>query len=285
MSELARRVLFSVVAAPIAIAIVYLGGAPLATLLGILAGIGAWEFFRIARAAGAEPLETTGIVLSTAVPLIVHATYLRVLALPLTVVVLAILALLGAVIWLRGPGRRPLLAVASTLLGIVYTGVMLSYGYAIRYHDYAVGALAGTALVAFPLILTWGSDTGAYFVGRAFGRRKLIPSVSPGKTVAGAIGALATAMLITLVYVPLVLRPAAQLALAPWAAVLFGLAVSAAAQIGDLAESLFKREAGVKNSSELLPGHGGVLDRFDSLIFVLPVAYALFGFLLIPAPR
>ena len=170
-------------------------------------------------------------------------------------------------------------------VGAIYTGGMLSFGYLLRYHDYAVGAAAGTALVGLPLVLTWASDIGAYFVGRALGKRKLIPSVSPGKTVAGAVGALVVTALVSWLYVRFVLEPYAQLGLRPVWAVLFGLVVSVAAQVGDLAESLLKREGGVKDSSHLLPGHGGILDRFDSLLFVLPLAHLLLGFLLIPAVR
>ena len=85
-------------------------------------------------------------------------------------------------------------------------------------------------------------------------------------------------------YVQFGLKPYAQLAFSPWGLATFAIGISVAAQIGDLAESLFKREAGVKDSGTLFPGHGGVLDRLDSLFFVLPVAYVLYGWLLIPAP-
>ena len=112
-----------------------------------------------------------------------------------------------------------------------------------------------------------------------------MPSVSPGKTVSGAIGGLVVSVLATWLYVRYALQPVAQLAFTTTGTIVFGLVISVAAQVGDLVESLLKREAGVKDSSNLIPGHGGVLDRLDSLFFVLPTAHVLLGWLLIPAPR
>jgi phosphatidate cytidylyltransferase len=139
-------------------------------------------------------------------------------------------------------------------------------------------------LVFFPIALTWLSDTGAYAAGRAFGKRKLMPAVSPGKTVAGAVGAIVVSMVGAWAYNDFVLRPVAQLALAPWTALIFGAVISAVGQVGDLVESLFKREAGVKDSSTLFSAHGGVLDRLDSLYFAIPVAYLILSRLLLAAP-
>ena len=285
MSELARRVLFSVIAVPLAVGVMWLGGAWLATLLSIIAALSAWELFRIARAGGTAPLDRAGISLAAAIPLAVHAHYLRIFTPSLAAMLLVPLALLAAAIWARGVEGRPLLTVAVTTFGVLYTGGTLAFGYALRYHDYAVGATAGLAVVVLPLVLTWGTDIAAYFVGRALGKRKLMPSISPGKTVAGAIGGLVAAVLLAWGYEAFVLRPIAQLGLRLRDVVLFGVIVSIAAQVGDLAESLLKREAGVKDSSHLIPGHGGVLDRFDSLLFVLPVAYLLLGWMLIYVPR
>ena len=302
MSELALRILFSVVAAPLALWIVLAGGAPLAALLAVVSAIGAWEFFRIARGTGARPLDDVGIALAGLVPLAVHAHYLGLLAFRPAIAATVTLALLAATIWLRGVEGRPLGAAAATLLGVAYTAGMLSYGYAIRYHDVVRGydvvasrqiglgsftfpVAPGGALLVFPLVITWASDIGAYFVGRAIGGRKLIPSVSPGKTVAGAVGGLMASMLVAWLYARTVLVPVASLGFTPWGALAFGAAISVAAQIGDLFESLLKREGGVKDSSRIIPGHGGVLDRFDSLIFVLPVAYLLLGWLPFPVVR
>ena len=285
-SELARRIAFAVVAAPLAVAIIYVGDAALAALLASIAALGAWELFRMARGAGVEPLTKLGVALAAAFPLLVHGSRRGVFHPPPVLGAVVLLVVLASTIWARGVDRRPLSAAAVTLFGALYTGGMLSFGYALRYHRFTVDAVGGTALLLLPVILTWASDIGGYAVGRLAGRRKLIPKVSPGKTVEGAVGALAATVLVCWLYVLFVLRPAAQLALPAWAIVAFGLAISVTAQVGDLAESLLKREAGVKDSSTIIPGHGGILDRFDSLLFVLPVAYLLFmRYLLVPAPR
>lgn len=284
MSELTRRIIFGVIAAPLSIAIVYLGDWALAILLSVLAALAAWELFRIARETGALPIEPAGIVLAALLPIAVHAQRLGLYTLSLTALVAMVLVLFASTIWLRGPAGKPLSSVAITVFGVTYAG-LFSYIYALRYHDYAVGAAAGTALVVLPVLLTWATDVGAYMFGRTFGHKKLIPSISPGKTVEGAVGGLGLTIVICLLYVRFVLMPYAQLALTIQGAVLFAIVVSVAAQTGDLAESLLKREAGVKDSSSIIPGHGGILDRFDSLLFVMPIAFLLLGRLLLPVPQ
>jgi phosphatidate cytidylyltransferase len=128
------------------------------------------------------------------------------------------------------------------------------------------------------VLMTWVSDSAAYFGGRAFGKNKLIPKVSPGKTREGAASAVVVTLAAGIAYSILLSSfTTYRMTLAEGAA--FGLLMSATAQIGDLTESLFKRDVGVKDSGTLLPGHGGALDRFDSLFFTLPVAYAFFRYL------
>lgn len=284
MSELTTRILLALVGIPLTLGLIYAGGWVLVAALGGVAGIGAWELFRMARVAGNEPLDTAGIVLAASVPLLVHASYLGVYGATLTGAVIVFLTLLASVIWLRGPSRKPLVVLGLTVAGAIYPA-LVTYIYPLRHHDYAVGALAGTMLVMFPVTVTWATDTGAYAFGRIFGRHKLIPSVSPAKTVEGAMGGLLIAVAGAWAYVQFLLEPFAQLSLAPIGILVFGVIVGVVGQVGDLAESLLKRDAGVKDSSRLLPGHGGILDRFDSLLFVLPVAYLLLGRLLVTAPR
>ena len=302
-SELARRVAFGVVAAPIAIAIVIYGGAPLAALLAVASALAAWEYFRIARESGLNPFGDLGVACAGLLPLLVHARFLQLYDAngklgALSLGALVFLFLLGLAIWARGVGGRPLDAVAATIFGIVYTGGMLSFAYAIRYHEYAFApaniSLGGKAfavpsgglLLLLPLLTTWASDIGAYAVGRTMGRHKLIPSVSPGKTVEGAIGGLLFSVIVAWALTQFLLRPAAQLDFRwrPVGVIVVGAVLSVAAQIGDLAESLLKREAKVKDASHIIPGHGGVLDRIDSLLFVLPVSFVIFGWLLTWAP-
>ena len=299
MSELAKRVVVAVIAAPLALWIVLAGGAPLAALLAIVSAVGAWEFFRIARGAGARPLDDVGIALAGILPLAVHAHYLGVFSARPALAAVVVLLVMAATIWLRGVHGAPLMAAATTLFGVLYTAGMLAFGYAIRYHDIvagydlvgakhlllgslAVGIPPGGALLIFPLLVTWASDIGAYAVGRTVGGRKLMPSVSPGKTVSGAVGGLVASMLVAWAYGRGVLVPVAHLGFSPWGALTFGLLISVAAQVGDLFESLLKRDAKMKDSSHIIPGHGGILDRFDSLLFVLPVAYVLLSWLPIP---
>jgi phosphatidate cytidylyltransferase len=288
LSNLAARALFAIVAIPILIAIVVVGDIALALLLAVAAGLAAWEYYRIAAAAREAPMEIVGTVLAALIPLAVHAYHAGYFNPPVialgAVIVLIIFALS---IWARGVEGRPIGATATTIFGVLYSGGLLSFAYALRYHNYAVGAAAGTTLLLYPLVLTWTSDTAAYAVGRAIGRHKLIPSVSPGKTVEGAVGALVVCILVSWLYARFVLPRYAMLGVAPSWAVIIGVVVSVAVQLGDLAESLIKREAGVKDSSHLIPGHGGVLDRLDGMLFALPVAYLLFTFphVLIPALR
>jgi phosphatidate cytidylyltransferase len=284
VAELTKRVLLALFGIPLTLGLIYAGGWVFVTALGVIAGIGAWELLRMTRAAGNEPLEIPGIMLAASVPLLVHANYLGVFRVTLTHSVVILMALIASVIWARGTARKPLVSVALTVVAVIYPA-LVSYMYPLRYHDYAVGALAGTMLVMLPITVTWATDTGAYAVGRMLGRRKLSPSVSPAKTIEGATGGLLAAVLGAWLYVRFLLVPYAQLSMLPTGIILFGLLIGIVAQVGDLAESLFKRDAGVKDSSRLLPGHGGILDRFDSLLFVLPTAFLLVGYFLVPAPR
>jgi phosphatidate cytidylyltransferase len=152
--------------------------------------------------------------------------------------------------------------------GILYVGWLLGILVALRLE-------AGRDWVFLVLFATFGSDTAAFFVGRTWGKHKLAPRISPGKTwegaVAGVIGGVIIGLLFTIA-TPL------QLPLSYWEAVLLGVLISVFGQFGDLAESLLKRSTGVKDSGSLMPGHGGLLDRMDSVVFAGVVVYLYYIF-------
>lgn len=277
MTETTQRVIVAAVGIPLAVAVVYAGGWILGALLVAIAVLGTMEFYRMAEQRQARPLIAAGAALAACFVLVASVDPSggpRGFGLLLTLATLVIATL---AIWVRGVEGQPLLSISTTLTGAVYAGALLSFGLFLRHLPGIEGAWHGTALVFAPVLLTWTSDTFAYFVGRRWGRTKLIPRVSPGKTVQGAVGAVLGSILVALLYSQVLdafdsYRPRF------FEAVLFGLAMSIVAQVGDLAESLLKRDTGVKDSGTLLPGHGGALDRFDSLLFTLPVAYLFFRF-------
>jgi len=149
---------------------------------------------------------------------------------------------------------------------------------ALRSHDFAHDQTAGAWLVMLVMFLVWGADTGAYFSGKKFGKNKLAPKVSPGKTREGFFGGVIVSMLVALIAAVLMtVSPSGELATDKFVVILLACFItSLSSTLGDLNESMFKREAGVKDSGNLLPGHGGILDRIDSLTAALPVFAVLY---------
>lgn len=256
--------------------VVWRGGWVLAVALAVLGMLGTREVYDFGKQQGIEPLEWVGFVAAAACPL---ATYwVKGYADWEPVVYAGALWLLVvlAVAVARGPTRRPLTAVAVTVFGSLYASALLSFLVAIRHGPHADAHPRGSvALAVLPLVVTWVGDTCAMAAGKLVGGPKLAPILSPHKTWAGAIGGAGGAVVAALAFGPLVLDRVA-FGLPQWQLVVVGLVAAVAAQVGDVAESLLKREVGMKDSSSLIPGHGGVLDRLDSLYFVLPIAAGLF---------
>jgi phosphatidate cytidylyltransferase len=255
---LKKRVITAIWGIPLLIAAIWFDKPiPWFTLLVAIWGLLAlFEFYKLVGGTGALPLTYFGLVWALFFIISPHFSDDFLIPLLLTsAVVLSLVWLLG-----RREKERAFIGWAWTIAGILYLGWLLSYFVALRgldEHGY---------WVFLALATNFASDTAAFFAGRALGKHKLAPSISPGKTWEGTIAGILGAIIVSLLFTLL-------LPVSYWQAVVLGLLVSVFGQLGDLVESLFKRNMGVKDSGRLLPGHGGALDRIDSVVFAGVVVY------------
>ncbi len=244
---------------------------PWFTILVVIWGVvAALEFYRLVKAAKVPPLTDFGLawtllfilsrdsdLLATIKP---HFDLSLLTPLLLTsAVTLSLICLLA-----QKPKEQAFNSWAWTVAGILYAGWLLSYMVELR------GLTEGRNWVFLAFFVTFASDTAAFFVGRTWGRRRLAPSISPAKTWEGAIAGVFGAIIISWLFT---LSTPLKVNLTYWQAIILGLLVSISGQLGDLVESLFKRNMGVKDSGRLIPGHGGALDRMDSVVFAGVLVY------------
>lgn len=239
---------------------------PLTIFIAMLSALGLFEYYNLARAKGVIPAELTGII--SAMVLVLSAYWDS-----HTLVSALFFLAAGTVVYthiLRG--LHSVSGVAISVFGVLYVGWMPA-------HFILLHGLRpeGVGLVAFLIVSVVLCDTGAYFVGKSLGRHKMAPRLSPNKTWEGAVGGLSATALSSLVLY--VLRRNMDWTSLPNASlhwyILTGLCLGIASQVGDLAESMLKRDAGVKDSGAIVPGHGGVLDRCDGFLLATPVLYYL----------
>jgi phosphatidate cytidylyltransferase len=276
--NLVVRVATAAVLLPLVLWLVWIGGLPFALLVSIAAAVSAWELNalpeqqRAAREPGVAPPRVRGsVVASTVVAFLlpvtegleVHGFTARGILAALVMVSLAD-ALLFEPDLARTPQR-----VGLAVLGAAYPGILLAMVVRLRQLP------DGVAWLVLTLAVTWLNDTGAYFAGRSYGRRKLYPRISPSKTWEGAAGGLAAS-----VFAALLVKALGWLPELPWwGSVVVGAGAGVLGPIGDLSESMLKRAYGAKDSSALLPGHGGILDRIDALLFTAPFVLFCANFL------
>ncbi|MDD3364232.1 MAG: phosphatidate cytidylyltransferase [Syntrophomonas sp.] len=253
---LRTRIITAVVGIPLLIGVLYLGGVYWQGFMALLAGIALFEYFTMMRNKGFKPLVLpayfiTGILLfrgqlSSYLPgLFFIALFLMVLVLVTTY------------------PRFCFDDIVFSFFGAFYVGYLFSYALAFaeseRFFPY----------ILFVFLMTWASDVGGYLFGKLWGKNKLSPKLSPGKTWEGAIGGVLTTVALALMFNGLLIIENVNM----FYTVLLGVLASVTAQVGDLLESAMKRYFEVKDSGHIIPGHGGVLDRFDSFMLLLPVAY------------
>lgn len=265
-SNLFTRVVVAFVFAPLIIYITILGKLPFLIFIEVLILLGLWEFFRLSKAKNSEipkiPLMILGVFLGLSAYLWGEKIFLFFL--------LAILYSSALFLVIKGETEGAFFSLALSLLGFFYVAGLFSYLIILRemspeiISDYKIGGL----WIVYLLVCIWSCDTFAYFIGAPLGKHPLSPRVSPKKTVegfgGGILGATSAAFFSHFVFFA-----SAQLK----DLLIVSAIVALVGQVGDLTESLFKRDAQFKDTSHIIPGHGGILDRFDSLLFVSPIVY------------
>lgn len=288
------RLASSVVGLPLLLFLVFVKGAerypalPFTGAVAACALLGGWEFLRAARLRGFN--STDGLAFFAIALLQLAAWgFTRDLLRESLPALLALTTITALIFEVLRHDREPLANVGVTILGVVYVGWLFSYliflrsiGGNVSVAPFGETSLAGGAfsfgergawLVLYVIAVTWSTDAGAYFVGSRWGRngRRLAPQLSPNKSVIGAVGGLVAATLMSVAWGRWIDIPLVH-------CLILGPCLGALGQVGDLCESALKRDLGIKDFGALLPGHGGILDRFDSLLFTAPVAYYYFYF-------
>lgn len=272
-SSITLRVLASVVFIPCFIIITRRGDLHFLALIDIVIFIGMWEFYGMLESSGIRPYKGIGVLCGLALSWYMffqNGLYANMF------LTLALMALMGLELTHRDT-HKAVTNVATTILGVIYVGFLASHIVLLRElpHEIGLPYAMGSSFVFLAFIVTWACDTGAYIVGSLVGRTPLLPRVSQKKTREGAAGGVvlgvAGALVAMVTFAPY---------LSVWKAVLLGVLGSVVGMAGDLVESMFKRSVDVKDASETIPGHGGVLDRFDSLLFTAPLLYYILKFLI-----
>lgn len=274
-SEMQSRVITGV--ALLAIAVVgFTYGGPLVALalITIVVALAAGEFYNALRVAGYNPATLLGLAATISMPIAVYFRGTEAVAL-----VMALAIVFGLIWYLAGVATEmPVMNLGVTLLGVAYIGVLGSFGAALLETGQRIdlngdGSENGTGFLLAAVILTVGYDVGAFFSGRSMGRTPLT-KVSPKKTVEGLIGGAVMTVVVSVVFLSVlnIIEPFSTFG-SPLDAFILGVLAAIMAPLGDLGESLIKRDLGIKDMGTILPGHGGFLDRFDALLFVLPTVY------------
>jgi len=269
---LALRIASGVLFVPALILLARQGGIAFWLLIALEVTLGLIEFYRMMKSRGLHPFQPLGVLSALALlwvsyrPATAHVGFLA------TAVLLLVLAL-----ELRRPEQRQRVEdIAVTSFGVLYVGWLSAHLVLLRELPWRAGlAYAdGSGIVLFAFLVTWSCDTGAYLTGRLLGRTRPWTAISPRKTLEGSIGGFVCAVGASFAGAATFLRPEGGGALlTPTHALAIGVLVGLCGQVGDLVESLLKRDAASGDSSSLIPGHGGILDRFDSLYFAAPVLY------------
>ncbi len=257
------RIITSSVLIPVLLLVVwFLPPLYFAVLAVAAAAIGQHELYVMARQRGTSPLSVTGIALGAAVVLSMARPLHATVGGPLLWVGLSVLVVLSVRLFSSRPVEGAIEDAAVTLFGVCYVALLFGYQAAL------LAGAGGKRWLLFLYFVIWASDIGAYYIGTALGKHRLYEKISPKKSIEGLLGGVAASMIVELLCRFWIVE-----SLDVIEAILLGVGLALAGTVGDLAESLIKRSVGVKDSGTIMPGHGGMLDRLDSLMFAAPALY------------
>lgn len=263
-----NRLLMTILFVPLFILFIVWGGLPFFFLISVIALMGLFEFYRIMETRQTKPLTFLGLLM--AIGLLLAISLPRTLSLVIAVSVMVTLLCQMR----RNDLPRAITNCAMTIFGLLYVAGLLGHLIVLRNLE------GGRSLVLTVWFITWIGDSGAFAIGKSWGKHKLLPRISPHKTVEGMIGGVGSAILASFIAY-FTLRALFKSVPFPIShSFLLGLTLGIVGILGDLSESLLKRDAKVKDSGENVPGHGGILDTFDSLLFTAPVMYYYAKFIL-----
>jgi len=263
-----QRAISAAVLVPVLLIVLWLGGYVLAAAIALITVIAALEVFRLLKAAGYATLVPIGTALALAI--VADAAFPKVLEGSGLLLGAIGIVLVAVAAFPKQDPHDGLATWMATIFGALYVSLLsfvirLGHAAPVVPSGSPLSVLTGEQAWILLLILTvWAYDTGAYLVGKQFGRRKFLTHISPSKTYAGLIGGVVASTVVLGIALWAVGQP-------PYHAIVLGPLTALAAQAGDLAESVIKRAAGAKDSGDLIPGHGGMLDRVDSFLFAAPV--------------
>jgi phosphatidate cytidylyltransferase len=260
---LAKRLLVTIILLPIGVAVIQLGGLAYAITIAIILGLAGWEFGRLFKTSGEKPV--TGLIIAAGALLPLSQAFLN-FEISIGIFVLLVLAamVIGLVRYESGDNRAAT-GFAITASGLVYIGWIGSYLVSLRQ------VTDGSWWVLTILPTVWMADAGAMFIGMRFGKHMLAPRLSPKKTWEGYIGGILSGVFGGILFAALWGLVVPEITI--WKGALIGLILSVLAPLGDLGESMIKRQVGAKDSSNILPGHGGVFDRIDSWLWAAVIGY------------
>lgn len=276
MNELSKRIIVGVIGIPLAILIIYLGSYYFFIAILLISILGLWEFYKLVEAKGFSPMKYSGILSLIILEITFYLMYIdnsflsSIKYISYFIFEIIIISLFLMILNLFRNKGNSIINLSTTLSGLAIIIIPFLSLIAIRNGNFDLydNGLAYLIMVYFASI--WICDSAAYFIGRKWGKHKIATKVSPKKSWEGAIAGLAGAVLTFMIFSVLLIWPLSTIE-----SLIFGLTIGILGQVGDFFESSLKRDAEVKDSSSLLSAHGGVLDRFDSIMFTAPAILLL----------